>query len=317
MQWTDRIGRRVKLRDLHVLLAVAQTGTMSKAAELIGVSHPVVSKAIAELEHSLGVRLFNRSPQGVEPTDFGRAFLDCGVAVFDELRRGLGRLDHLGDPTVGDVSIGATEPVMCGLILTVMQRLMAQYPRIKIHNVTGDTPTLHRALHERKIDFVVARRWRSGTDDDVTAEDLFGEDLVVVAGRHNPLARRRKIKLMDLLDEPWVLPERDNAAGLLIAEGFRSVGIAPLKPRTISNSMAIRIGLVQTMGFLTVLPSSTLQFYPDRQSLKALPVKLPMKTQPVEIVWLRHRTPSPVAGTFIKCLRAVSKPLADQKAMMR
>lgn len=313
MQWTDRIGRRVKLRDLHVLLAVAQAGTMSKAAEAIGVSHPVVSKAIAELEHALGVRLFDRSARGVEPTGFGRAFLDCGVAVFDELRRGVGRLDHLGDPTVGDVSIGATDPVMCGLILTVMERLIRKYPGIKFHNVTGDTPSLHRALHERKIDFVVARRWRSGADDDVTAEILFDEDLVVVAGQRNPLARRRKIKFTDLLDEPWVLPERDNAAGLLIAEGFRSIGIEPLRPRTVSNSMAIRIGLVKRMGFLTILPGSTLQFYPDRQSLKALPVRLPMKAQPVEIAWLRHRTPSAVAGTFIKFLRNITNQLALQK----
>ena len=76
MQWSDRIGRRVKLRDLHVLLAVAQAGTMSKASDVIGVSHPVVSKAIAELEVALGVRLLDRSSQGVEPTEFGRAFLD-------------------------------------------------------------------------------------------------------------------------------------------------------------------------------------------------------------------------------------------------
>ena len=304
MQWSDRIGRRVKLRDLHVLLAVAQAGTMSKAADVIGVSHPVVSKAIAELEVALGVRLLDRSSQGVEPTEFGRAFLDCGVAVFDELRRGVSRIDHLGDPTAGELSLGATEPVMNSLILTAMKRLIRRHPRVKFHNITGDTPALHRALHERRVDLVVARRWRSGVDEDVTAEVLFDENLLIVAGKRNPLTRRRKIKLAELLDEPWVLPERDNAAELLIEEGFRSAGVTPRKIQVISNSMAIRIGLTTTMGFLTTLPSSMLQFYADCRSLKALPVRLPIKAQPLEIVRLKHRTLERIPVTFEHSPRA-------------
>ena len=308
MQWSDRIGRRVKLRDLHILLAVAQAGTMSKAAELIGVSHPVVSKAIAELEYALGMRLLDRSSQGVELTEAGRAFLDCGVAVFDELRRGVRRIDHLGDPTAGELGVGATGPVMDGLILRAMEQLLRQHPRIKFRNVTGDTPTLHRALHERRVDLVVARRWRSSVDEDVTAEVLFNEELLIVAGKGNPLSRRRKITLNELLDEPWVLPERDNAAGLLIEEGFRLAALKPRKIQVISNSMAVRIGLVTAMGFLTILPGSMLQFYADRGSLKALPVSLPIKAQPVEIVSLKHRTLSPVTETFIECLRMIAKP---------
>ena len=86
MDWTNRIGRRVKLRDLHIFLAVVQFGSMARAAKHLAVSQPVLSKTIANLEHALGVRLLDRSSQGVEPTAYGRAFLNCGTAVFDELR---------------------------------------------------------------------------------------------------------------------------------------------------------------------------------------------------------------------------------------
>jgi DNA-binding transcriptional LysR family regulator len=89
MKWSDRIGRRVKLRDLHILLAVSKTGSMIRAAGQLSISQPVISKAISELEHTLGVRLFDRTAQGVEPTAYGQAFIDCGTAVFDELRRGV------------------------------------------------------------------------------------------------------------------------------------------------------------------------------------------------------------------------------------
>ncbi len=68
MDWADRIGRRVKLRDLHVLLAVAECGGMAKAAERLAITHPVVSRTISELEQVLGVRLFDRGARGVELT---------------------------------------------------------------------------------------------------------------------------------------------------------------------------------------------------------------------------------------------------------
>ena len=75
MQWSDRIGRRLKPRDLHVFVAVAESGNMAKAAEQLAISRPVVSKTIGDLEHTLGVRLLDRTPKGVEPTLYGRALL--------------------------------------------------------------------------------------------------------------------------------------------------------------------------------------------------------------------------------------------------
>ena len=91
MDWADRIGRRIRLRDLHILLAVAEHGSMAKASAQLAVSHPVISKTIAEMERNLGVRLVERSSQGVELTAYGTALLNCGVAVFDEMRQGLKR----------------------------------------------------------------------------------------------------------------------------------------------------------------------------------------------------------------------------------
>src|SRR5215218_6037813 len=152
MDWTDRIGRRVKLRDLHVLMTVAQSGTMTRAAELLAISKPVVSKTISDLEHALGVRLLDRTSAGVEPTAYGRAFLNCGIAVFDDLRRGVQEVEYLSDPTVGELWIGAPTPLTDGLIPAVLTRLTERFPGIVFHAVEGDTATLCRLLRERKID---------------------------------------------------------------------------------------------------------------------------------------------------------------------
>src|SRR4030095_16429866 len=92
MQLSDRVGRRMKLQDLHVLVTVMQAGSMGKAAQRLNVSQPAISRSIAELEHALGVRLFDRHRRGIEATEYGRALLDCGVAVFDDLRQGVKKL---------------------------------------------------------------------------------------------------------------------------------------------------------------------------------------------------------------------------------
>src|SRR5215472_11563944 len=103
MRWNDRIGRRIKLSDLHILLAVAQSGSMTKAAQELAVSHPVISRSIAQLEHILGVRLLDRNPHGIELTEFGRALLSRSHAAFDELHQGVKDIEFLSDPTAGEV----------------------------------------------------------------------------------------------------------------------------------------------------------------------------------------------------------------------
>src|SRR5262249_19835254 len=123
MQLSDRIGRRVKLHDLHVLMAVAQTGSMSRAAQLLNTTQPAISKSIADLEHAIGVRLLDRGRHGAEPTDYGRALLDGGTAVFDDLRQAVKNIEFLADPTVGEVRVGTHNHMIAGLIPTVFDRL--------------------------------------------------------------------------------------------------------------------------------------------------------------------------------------------------
>src|SRR5258708_32936408 len=106
MQLSDRIGRRMKLQDLHVLMTVVQAGRMGKAAERLNPVQPAVSRSSAELEHALGVRLLDRHRKGIGPTEYGRALLECGVAVFDVLRQGVKRIEFLAVPTGGEVRIG-------------------------------------------------------------------------------------------------------------------------------------------------------------------------------------------------------------------
>jgi len=137
MQLSDRIGSRMKLQDLHVLVTVVHAGSMGKAAQLLNTTQPNVSRSIAELEHTLGVRLLDRHRQGIEPTEFGRALLDCGAAVFDDLRQGVKNIESLADPTAGEVRIGTTAFLAASFVSALVDRLTRRYPRIAFHIVTG------------------------------------------------------------------------------------------------------------------------------------------------------------------------------------
>src|SRR5947207_693694 len=150
MDWTDRIGRRLKPRDLHVFLAVLEQGNMAKAADYLAISRPVVSKTIADLEQSLGVRLFDRSPQGLEPTHYGRALRKRSVAVFEELRQTVEELEFLADPKSGEVRFGCLETMAAGLVPAVIDRLSRRYPRLAYRYQLGGSDTLLHDLRERE-----------------------------------------------------------------------------------------------------------------------------------------------------------------------
>jgi DNA-binding transcriptional LysR family regulator len=110
MKRSYQVSQRIKMRHLRVFLAVAQSGGMAKAAKQLATSQSVVSKAVSELEDVVGVPLFERSSQGVEPTLYGHTLLKGGIAMFDDLRASMEEIAHQADPGVGELRIAATEP---------------------------------------------------------------------------------------------------------------------------------------------------------------------------------------------------------------
>ncbi len=226
MHWTDRIGRRLNPHDLHVFMAVVEQGNMARAADSLAISRPVVSRTIAGLEHALGVRLLDRSPQGVEPTLYGRALLKRSVAVFDELKQSVRDIESLGDPNSGEVRIGCTEPMAAGFVSAVIDRLSRQYPSLVFQLELCTTPAQQfHVLRERKCDLVVARMWTQTSEPDLDVEVLFDDQVFVVAGQRNKWLGRRKLALAELVDEHWLLAPVDSDPGSPVFEIFHALGL--------------------------------------------------------------------------------------------
>lgn len=310
MNRAEQVSRRLKLRHLNVLLAACSTGSMAKAAEQLGVSQPVVSKAIAELEGIVGVRLLDRGHNGVEPTPHGRKLVKRSIAIFDDLRTTAGELEFLSDPTAGELRVGCEETLSTGLLPTLIERLARKYPRLSFNVVIADPRTLcERDLRGRKVEVAIMRIARTELDEEFEATTLYNDRLWVVAGVRNTWSRRRKIALSDLVDERWCLPPPDHPVGSLVIDAFRRNGLEPPHRTVTVGSAQCTSNLIAKGEFIGVLGSMFLRFSPPSVRLKVL-AELPIQATSSSIVTLKGRTLSPVAQLFIDCAREVTKPLA-------
>jgi DNA-binding transcriptional LysR family regulator len=316
MEWSERIGRRIRLRDLHILLAVVQCKSLAAAAEHLAISRPVVSKSIADLEHVLGVRLLERDRHGAEPTIYGAALLKRGTTAFDELREGVKDIEFLTDPAAGEVRIGSNPFLLASFVSAVVDRLSRRCPRIVYHLVVAqpEPDVLLRDLSERNVDLLILRRFGPIADERLDFEFLFEDSYVVAAGAQCPWARRRRIELAELANEQWVLPPPASAFGSVVKEAFRASGLDYPRTTVVTFSPEARIRLLATGRFLAIFPASGLRLPTRHPEIKILPIELPTARVPIGIVTLKNRTLGPVARLFIEHARDVAKPLAKVKA---
>jgi DNA-binding transcriptional LysR family regulator len=307
MEPIDRILKRLSLRDLRIVVAVAKAGSMGKAALQLAISQPVVSKAVSDLERELGLTLFERTPAGVQPTAYGQALIRCSTVVFDDIRQGLMEIQFLSDPTIGELSVGCTEPLAAGFVPHVIQHLSRTSPRITFNVIPADSITLrNRELSERTIELAIALMGSS--DADIDEQFLFDDRFVILAGRQSPWTRRRRIVLSDLVHEQWVLPP---AGAQALATAFRKLGLEPPRPHILSFSIPLHQHLLATGQYISALPISMLRF---GKTLPGTPlgVKLPTISRPVGILTLKNRSIGPIARNFIEAARLLAKQIAQR-----
>lgn len=309
MHREHHVRRRLKLRHLEILFAVEEAGTMAKAAVRLSISQPAISRAIADVEHTLGVPLFDRSPRGAELTKYGRALVKRGVAAFDEIAQGVKDIEFLADPTAGELRIASTSGLSEGGVLAVINRLSRKYPRIVFHVVPCGAAAVYDELRERRVELGYADMPGPASEEDLNTEVLFEDPLAVVAGMENPWVRRRKVELAELLNEPWTWPEPGTHLDSLVVEAFRASGLKPPRATVYADAINLRTRLAATGPFLAVVPASMMRFPVQHTSIKMLSVELPTTHRKIGIVTLKNRTLSPLAQLFIESAREIVKPL--------
>lgn len=304
----DRVASLVKLRDLRVLMAIADSGSMAKAAANLGISHPAVSKTISDIEETLGVRLLDRGSQGTELTAHGEVLLRCGINIFDEMQQGLRSLEYLSDPTVGEVRLGCTDIILNSLVPPIVRKFSKEHPGIQL-DVNLANPGEHQVqqLRERRIDLLITRA--TGPRDDFHSEALFEEPFVFVVGASSAFAQNRRTVLKDIMNSNWVLPSYDSAPGALVAAVFQANGLTPPKPLVKTIAIQLTVSLIASGDFVGILPKSVAALSAHRTALRTLPLRESGPRISAELVVLKNRTLSPAVNAFIRCAREVATSL--------
>jgi len=308
IDWERWIGRRFRLKDLHIFFTVAELGSMAKAARRIGMSQPAVSTVIADLEHTLGVRLFDRGGRGVELTTYGRTLLRRSNAAFDELKQGVMDIGFLADPSSGELRLGCSQSIAAANLPPILHSFSERFPRVTLSVIDVPPPILDpTALQDRRCEVVLGRV--EGSPDaskfpkDVNAEPLYEDRLVAAASRKSPWAHRRKIDLAELKDAKWILTSKNTFNHECVVEAFRSRGLALPTIIMTAQSTPLRNYFLTHGDYIATFASSVLRFNADQFGLKELPVKLTDRKSFVGMITLKNRMLSPVAERFIQHAR--------------
>jgi len=302
------VARRVTLRELRLLLAVAQSGSILKAANEIGVTQPALSKSISNLEGTFGVRLFDRTNRGVAPTPHGEILLRRAAGIFDELRQAVDELGSLTDASRGELHIGGTPTTCAGLLPRIIGSVRAKRPRFNFHVAELESDKLGSGVLSKVLDLALGRDRGAGHANELAFDRLFDDRLFIVAGAQHPLTGRRSVALEEAADHQWVLPATGSSVTLQLRDAFRQRGLDLPQPTVTTMSIPLRYELIATDSFLTVLFGSVIRFGNVPRFLRVLPIDLPTGI-PIGLLRLKNRTLSPSAEVFIQAARETVRPM--------
>jgi len=299
----ERLPRRLKMGELRVFVAVLEHRSFRKAAAVLHLTQPAVTKAIAGMEEMLEVKLFDRRVDGVEPTVHGISFAPHAVAIFGELRSAAQGLAIVSSGAQGTLHIGTVPMPGVPFLPIAIRRLVDAHPQIFVSVVEARETDLAERLRKREIELAIFRSALFNPGDDLHVEALFEERLCVLASKDHPLATQDNVTWRDLLDYPWVLPPADSFFFHHIRRSLDQLGIALPRHAVESISINFQYGMVLHGSMLSFGLRSQFAFSPERNFLVQLPIDLPAITGTVGVATLSARQASPLALQLVGQIR--------------
>jgi DNA-binding transcriptional LysR family regulator len=301
------IARKFRLRHVELIAALYDSRSILKASKVLSLTQPTVTKALQDVESTLGVKLFERSNRGLEPTAYGEIFARHAKIVLAQLRHAAEELESLRAGYSGKVTVGTLLAASASILPDAIALLKQQRPGVAISVVVGTYDILMPSLLVGDLDMVLGRLPEEGRSRALLYEEFYAEPICLVARRGHPLTRRRRLTLRDLTNEAWLLPLPETALRRQIERAFVDAG-APL-PRNVIESVSILTNraLLRKSDCIGVMPYHVALDDVEQRLLSFLPVKLKAIETPVGAILRAPGELPPAAAALLECLRLAGK----------
>ena len=293
----------LNFRQLKAFVTVAQLNSFTRAAHLLHLSQPALTKQVRQLETSLGIRLFDRDTRTVALTRIGKELRPVISQLLREFEGVVFNTRELAEKGRGIIRV-ASLPSLCSTLLpTALARFRELHPGISVVLRDAVAQRVVNLVKADEVDFGVGSL--TAADPEVRFSVLFSDRMVVACPKGHPLLRSKFVKLNQLVRLPLVLMAADSSVRKLVDEAFASIGqlIAPAYEATYMSTAA---GLVKAGLGVSILPSSAIEMG-ELAGLSSRPISHPAIKRQLGILEKTGRSLSPAADGLLRTIKAAAK----------
>ena len=291
----------MKLNQLRDLVAIVERGSLRAAGRHLGIAQPALTRSLRELEHELGVSLFERGRGGMVPTAICQVFVQRANAILNEMRRATEEVAQSEGGISGNVVAGLSIAPHLALLPKILRPFYARYPNVKLHVLEGSFATLDAGLRNGGIDFYVGPGPESGLPPDLLLEKLFDNTRTILARRDHPLSGARTLR--DLTNAQWATTSITSRQEEELGELFAANGLESPKLVLRSQSALTLLVCLAYSDLLAMVPVQWTEFPLIGNALAPIKVKEPLEAAPISIIRRAGLPLTPAAEFFVDLVR--------------
>lgn len=300
------LADRLRLRQLRLLIALGEQGTLRRAAAAMNVTQPTATKMLAECEAIFGAALYERRPRGLHATPAGREVLGLATRVMAECGRSLTTLAGL-ERGGGELVVGAILGATPDFIVQAVLDLKARWPELVVRLRGESSDQVLAMLEDRVVDVAVGRFSKPTQHNLFRYEPLGDEALCLVARAGHPLVRARRLRLRDLTEQRWVMQSIETPARQILEAEFGKTGAATPSDMIEANSILTIVQLLQRSDAVAMLSEPMVRDHLASGLLGRLPVAIGARLSNFGLLTRRGETLSGVAAHFAEHLRELAR----------
>ncbi|MBE7366617.1 LysR substrate-binding domain-containing protein [Ramlibacter pallidus] len=287
----------MELRHLRYFDAVAETLNFTRAAERLHVTQSTLSHQVRQLEEELGTALFDRSGKQVRLTEAGEVLRSHMTPAMQQIDLGLQALRSPGEAITGSIRLGTTPSFNTQMVPTCVATLLKSYPGLQVTVEELAAGQILKRLRSGHLDMAVS--YPPGEGSDLWFEPLYNEELRLVVAREHPLARRRKVRMVELHNLRMVLLPAQFLTRKLLDDCFAASGARPVVVAQL-NSVSPMIELIRQTDLAGIIPESAVG---QREGLRVIPLEDPTPIRTPGMLWPKGASRSPVLKHFAEIIR--------------